>query len=254
MKIIQINAWCGRLSGPLTRFLKAEHPDIICMQEAFDPAAKFFEIFKDQYDFVNEIIGATGLEHQFFTPDWGFEMAGSKIDLGNIILSKFPLSNFQAFHTYGKYHMRSVTNAIANTRVWHACTATLPEGRSLQLANYQGYVAGMDSNGDKTTAKTLKKVREGLEKLEGPLIFCADLNINPDAPALRVLDELGLRNLTVEHNIPTTLSSMHRAPERDRLSVACDYIFVSNGVKVKDFHISDELISDHKALVLEFDI
>ncbi len=88
----------------------------------------------------------------------------------------------------------------------------------------------------------------------GPLIFCGDLNVKPSSPSLKPLNSLGLRNLTTEHHVSTTLSAVHRAPEADRLSVAVDYIFVSPEIKVQNFQVSEELLSDHKALILEFEV
>jgi endonuclease/exonuclease/phosphatase family metal-dependent hydrolase len=34
----------------------------------------------------------------------------------------------------------------------------------------------------------------------------------------------------------------------------CDYVFVSDDVKVKEFYASDRLVSDHAALILDFSL
>jgi endonuclease/exonuclease/phosphatase family metal-dependent hydrolase len=48
------------------------------------------------------------------------------------------------------------------------------------------------------------------------------------------------------------LSSVHRADIRNK--VACDYVFTSTDIKIINFGVSDTLVSDHKALILEFEI
>lgn len=255
MKLIQVNAWLGRLNAPLARFIRAQQPDIVCMQETFAPNPEVIKAFANQYNFVNEIVEAGHFSHKFFTPAWGFTMGGTVINVGNLILSKYPLDNRRSFHTYNHYYVRrQSSDALPNTRVWHACTVQLPKDKTLSIANYQGYLAGANAKGDNTTVQTMQKVRGVLASLARPLIFSGDLNVSTDSPALDTLSDLGLKNLTLAYKVTTTLSSAHRAPDKDRSSVACDYIFVSNEVRVLDFRVSDELVSDHKALILEFDI
>lgn len=254
MKIIQINGWLGRLNAPLARFISEQQADFVCLQEVFAPKTSGMEVFIDQYTFTDELIQQGNFTHNFFVSAWGFEMGGETIDVGNIILSKYPLSQQISFHTHGKYHIKSTTHAIRNTRVWQTCQAALPNGKTLTVSNYQGYLTGASPLGDEVTIQTLEKVREALARLPQPLIFCGDLNITPQSKPIRVLDQLGLTNLTKDYKVQTTLSAAHRAPENDRNSVPCDYIFVSKDVQVNDFRVSEELISDHKALILEFNI
>jgi endonuclease/exonuclease/phosphatase family metal-dependent hydrolase len=252
MKLIQVNGWIGRLSAPLLRLIQEENPDFVCMQEALAPNAQSLEVFKDQYEFSAELITKGAFPHHFFAPAWGIDMGETVLDLGNLILSKHPLTDEVSFHTFGEYHHKTLTKAIRNTRIWQACRATLPAGKSLSVSNYQGYLTVDDPAGDAVTTQTLGKVRDGLDKLPKPLVFCGDLNITPDSEPLKVLEPLGLINLTKAHGVKTTLSEAHRAPQEARESVACDYIFVSPDIKVAHFEVSEKLVSDHKALIVEF--
>ncbi len=256
VKLIQVNGWCGRLNGPLSRFIHHQEPDIICIQEAFAPnTTALVGAFSDQYGYIDEIINVGEFPYNFFAPAWGFEMVGKTIEFGNVILSKFPISDQQSFHTFNRYHVRGkLEDVLKNARIWQACTITLPNSKKLSVANHQAYLSGANPLGDNVSVKAMKKVRDGLAALPHPLIFCGDLNVSPKSPALQVLNELGLKNLTVEHGVQTTLSSAHRASQQDRESVICDYIFVSEDVQVQHFTVSDDAVSDHKALVLEFDM
>lgn len=257
MKLIQINGWLGRLNGPLARFIEEESPDIVCLQETFAPGTKVLPSFKDQYGYIDELIEFGGFKDLFFAPSWAFELGGETIETGLTILSKYKLSDKKHFHTSGEYAVRTLANYPAegamNARVFQSCTAKLPNA-GLYVANHQGYLAGTHARGNETSAEMMKKVRDALAGLPHPLIFCGDLNVGPNTPTLDVLNDLNLRNLTLESGVKTTLSSAHRAPTQDRSSVICDYIFVSKDIKVSKFSVSEEIVSDHKALILEFEI
>jgi endonuclease/exonuclease/phosphatase family metal-dependent hydrolase len=55
-------------------------------------------------------------------------------------------------------------------------------------------------------------------------------------------------NLSAKYRIKSTFNQFNSN------DVVCDYIFVNDFVKVRNFKVSNELVSDHKALILEFDI
>lgn len=256
MKLIQINGWLGRLNGPLERFLLDQQPDFICIQEAFDPESNA-PTFKDQFMYVSEIIKQGHFEHYSFAPAWGFEMIGTKIDTGNIIISKYPLTQQVKIHTNNNYNFRKeLSNSQPNTRVWQACTAEIGNGKNLSISTHQGYLPRLhyEKEDNDITVASMQKAVEGLNKLEHPIIFCGDLNSHPDTPPIKLVEDTGLINLTTKFGAKTTLSPAHRAPKHERDSVVCDYIFVSKDVEVNNFLVSEEVVSDHKALILEFSL
>jgi endonuclease/exonuclease/phosphatase (EEP) superfamily protein YafD len=94
----------------------------------------------------------------------------------------------------------------------------------------------------------MQSVKTMLQKLPTPLIFAGDLNVKSESPVMRVFDDF-LEDLTATHNVGTTLSVLGKVTD-----VACDHILISDDVLVTDFRVADDLISDHKALVMEFEI
>jgi endonuclease/exonuclease/phosphatase family metal-dependent hydrolase len=255
LKIVQINAWLGRLNGPLVRFVAQQSPDILCLQEVLLPAAEDLPPFHDQYGFVEEIQNAANLDNLFFTPAWGFTMSSVKIDVGLAILARHPILNKEQLHISNQYYVtEKVGDYQRNTRAFQSASIELGNGKIISIANYQGYLAGAHASGDETSELLMKKVEESVSDLQPPLIFCGDFNVSPATPTMRVLDSLGLRNLVVENGVSTTLNQAHRAPKSDRNSVVCDYILTSPDIKIKEFTVSEEVVSDHKALILEFEI
>ncbi len=75
--------------------------------------------------------------------------------------------------------------------------------------------------------------------------MCGDLNLSPDSPSLKALNDQ-LANLSVTHGLERTYNQF------SSVDTVCDYIFVNDQVKVDDFRMSEAVISDHKALILEF--
>jgi len=91
----------------------------------------------------------------------------------------------------------------------------------------------------------MKELVQYIKKLEGAVILTGDFNLAPHSKSLEQLNKM-LSNLSVKANLDTTRNQLTYKKE------VCDYIFVNDQVKVKSFEASDELVSDHKALILEF--
>ncbi len=86
-----------------------------------------------------------------------------------------------------------------------------------------------------------------LSSVKTPSVFCGDLNLLPGTESLKKLETLGMRNLIKEFGITSTRSSFYTKPVR-----FADYMFVSDGIEVKDFRVLPDEVSDHLALYLEF--
>jgi endonuclease/exonuclease/phosphatase family metal-dependent hydrolase len=86
-----------------------------------------------------------------------------------------------------------------------------------------------------------------LNSIKGRKILCGDMNLFPDTKSIELIEEAGMRDLTKEYNIKSTRTSYFRLKE-----TVADYIFVSDGVTVKDFKVLPDEVSDHSPLLLEF--
>lgn len=102
--------------------------------------------------------------------------------------------------------------------------------------------------GDEESVKAFRKVAEVVQGYNHePLVMCGDLNLVHAAPAMRALDFL--HDLTDEYHINNTLSGLKYNGQ-----VACDHILVNDQIKVNDFQVLDDLLSDHLALAAEVEI
>jgi endonuclease/exonuclease/phosphatase family metal-dependent hydrolase len=246
VKIIQANAWMGNLMSSLLTFLKQEQPDIICCQEIFStPQSLLFFANHQIHGRLSELFA-----YQFFAPSLSFDVAGSEVQLGNAVYSRWPLENQRTYFTAGAYAPgQTASNLNVNIRNIQLCTIKLPGKQPLTVANHHGYW-DPDPDGNEHTLASMKQAADQLASAEKPLIVCGDFNVHPGAAAMHEFDRLKLHNLTVEYGLDTTLSSASRVTR----PVACDYILASDEVHVSSFKAASELVSDHKALVMEFEL
>ncbi len=76
-----------------------------------------------------------------------------------------------------------------------------------------------------------------------------DFNLLPDTESIRMIsNNLGCLNLIDKYNIKSTRTSLYKKPLR-----FADYVFVSNNIKLKEFKVLPDEISDHSPLFLEIE-
>lgn len=93
-----------------------------------------------------------------------------------------------------------------------------------------------------------QRVKAFLSKFDCSKILCGDFNLWPDTESLKILED-GMRNLVKEYGITSTRSVFF-----DFRNKFADYILVSPDVKINDFNILEETVSDHLAMYLDFEL
>jgi endonuclease/exonuclease/phosphatase family metal-dependent hydrolase len=250
MKIIQINAWKGYLIYSLMDFIAAEKPDILCCQEVLSSSQPnpLFHIFQN----LEDLKKAGEFDFCFFSPTSSFDAFSAKVDIGNAIFSKIPFINQQTVFINDEYDPnQTVLDFRFNITNLQICELQLPNNNNFTVANYHGY-HDFNPLGTATTIACSEKVAEALKPYKKSLLLAGDFNISTKSPAFEPLNSLGLENPITLNEIETTLSMVHRISSVKK--VACDYIMHSSNIKPRNFRIADKVVSDHKALVLEFDL
>jgi endonuclease/exonuclease/phosphatase family metal-dependent hydrolase len=247
LKIIQINTWGGHLLEPLCKFIDSQQPDIICAQEISDAT-----LVNGLFDYLQthaSIKRAGSFDYDFYSPVFSYNLLGTKVRYGNAIYSKLPLLNRREIFIHGTYSdIESIENMQYNTRNLQLCEISLNHA-TITLANHHGF-HDSDPNGTTKSLECMQKVVNELLPYKESLIVSGDLNVLPDSKAFLALNDLGLTNHVTGSNITNTLSSIHKAAP---IEVVCDYILTSKAINTSHFSASEEIISDHKALILDFD-
>ena len=243
MKLIQLNIWGGKLQYQIPAFLNKEQPDIVCMQEVNDLPGPSGALFVT----LDELKEAGNFQHCFMSPTYSSKYMNRTTRYGNAILSRLPFLKTETVFTYGQYKDSfDLTTDDFNVRNFQHAQIEY-RGQIINVLNHHGYLVRESKLGNHETAHQMQLIAAALNSLTGPIILAGDFNLSPHSESIGLLNKQ-LRNLSAEYNLNSTYTSFNKHIE------VCDYIFVSDSIKVKAFHASDEVVSDHKALVLEFDI
>lgn len=94
-----------------------------------------------------------------------------------------------------------------------------------------------------------KIIAEFLQKFDCPKILSGDFNLLPDTESIKIIENSGMRNLVKEYSVTSTRTPVYTKPLK-----FADYIFVSPEIKVNDFRVLPDVVSDHSPLLLDFDL
>ncbi len=244
MKIIQLNIWGGKLGHQIIDFLNRERPDFVCMQEVNDLKGRSGYKF---FGTLDEIKAGAGFAEAFMSASYSSRYMERELEYGNAILSRLPAVETKKIFTRGEYRRHfDITRDDGNIRNLQLVTVRA-EGGLLTILNHHGHHVPDTKAGNDETSRQMKLIADVIDGLDGPVIMCGDFNLAPGSQSLAVINDR-LTNLSIENGLKDTYNRFGTVNE------VCDYIFVNNLVKVRRFAMSDELVSDHNALILEFDL
>lgn len=241
MKLLQANIWGGKLEKQIVELLKAEAADIVCLQEAVSTSGGGAFVVT-----IEQLQELCGYEYAYSSPVFSFGLMGKEAHFGNTILSKLPLTETDTIFTRLQHKANFNFDADDyNVRnLQHACITV--NNHKVHILNHHGHHVRNHKNGNQETLRQCKVIADRLSQLNGPIILCGDFNLAPHSESLEIINRV-MNNLSIEANLATTRTQLTHKKE------VCDYIFVNKDVKVHSFRALDDLVSDHKALVIEFD-
>lgn len=123
----------------------------------------------------------------------------------------------------------------------------LVDGKPLTVINFHGLWNGKGKTDTEDRLNQSRNIINFINSLNSECILCGDFNLLPTTKSLMLFEETGLKNMIKEHNITSTRSSFYQKPEK-----YADYIFISAGLREKDFKVLIDQVSDHLPLYLEF--
>jgi len=243
MKIFQLNVWGGRLGKQVIDLIKREDPDIVCLQEVVHiPGGDGFLI-----EDLEQILEATGFEYFSFNAQFGYNLMNRKARSGLAILSKYPFIEEDAVFTRLKYvDDFDIQDTDYNIRsLQRVSVVDEITGRNIHIINHHGHHVPNHKNGDEETLRQCQMIVNYIKNIGDPVILCGDFNLSPDSESLQLINRI-LINHAKEQGVITT-----RTPLTYKTEV-CDYIFTSPGLRTQSFQVLDDIVSDHKALTLDF--
>lgn len=243
MKILQLNIWGGKLDKQIVSLLEREQADIVCLQEVVSVPGGSTFFFED----LEELQKDAGYNYAYHTASHNFKLMNRTAGWGNAIVSRFPFVETNDLYTYKEatvdFDYLEETDYNTGRALQHAVVDT--ESGPLNILNHHGYHLPSHKNGDDETLRQCGMIADYVKKLEGSVVLCGDFNLVPDSPSIGLINEV-LVNHVKERGVLTTRTPLTHKTE------ACDYIFTSPDIEVKNFQVLDDIASDHKALTIEF--
>lgn len=224
------NIWSGKYLDKVIQTIKAENPDVIGLQEVrVEGGQNIAQVIGDELGYIVTYCKS-------FTTD----RHPTVYDLGNAILSKFPVTSSQCHILSGldKYEKSAVTEPRTLVEVRFETNDT----HYTILNTHLGFA-------EKFGESEVKNYQ--IEKLLPLLsrentILMGDFNSLPDSSVIKNVSEV-LVNTDTHPSLPT-ITDM-KDPEKTKYRI--DYIFTSSNLHPKNFSITPTEASDHCFLTVE---
>lgn len=246
MRLVSLNIDCGSLEKRLMKSIKreAKGTDIFVFQEVT-------ELSKSPFLLVKKVFGGKHIYSKLksLLPDFVAYRSSVYVYFLHSFLGIFIRKNLKVVDKRTFILSKPIKTFGHAVQSKLLCIKLLKNGQSVWICNTHGIlVEGKWRDDTPERIAQSKNLINALSKLKGEKIVCGDLNLESNTKSIRLI-ETRLKNLTREFGIKNTRSSLFKLRKE-----AIDYVFVSSGLKVKDFRIIRDLVSDHRALCLDFTI
>jgi exonuclease III len=260
MRLLSLNVWDGRVKDKLIPFIadSAECTDIFCFQEVLNVSDRDYPEWRRAIGFGDSFAKGTVADGRIFGAMKG-ALAGFRPFLtapyadGGVRLATFVSDRMKPVSSETHPLRVEQRQRVRGRDIWAKpilqCTRIACGRRQYNIVTFHGLWVYRKWHCD--TPRRFEQSRaiiEYISGLKGETVLCGDFNLTPNTKSLRMLEESGLRNLVKEFGIRSTRTKAFWH-SRDLFA---DYIMVSKGIKVEDFGVLDEAVSDHLPLYLDF--
>lgn len=269
MRLISLNAWGGKIWPALGDWAVTAGADILFLQEVIrapDPSPEWL-IYRDPHrelwqraDLFADISQRLPEHQARFAAAARGELEDehgarhmSEHGLGAWIAMPLAITEaFQGFvhgsYRFGGWGEEPVPRTFQLFRICDPATggtATVGHVHGLRDPSGKG-----DTPARRAQAETLAAAVETFMRPGEPVIIGGDFNVLPDSETFGILAEIGLKDLVVTGGHTDTRTSLYPKPQR-----FADYLLVSDAVRVTRFDVpAVPEVSDHRMLILEFDM
>lgn len=256
MRLISLNAWCGRSLHPLMRFFRkwAKSTDVFCLQEVLDSTQEYVDdAHPDEY-VVGSLFEKIQRELTGFWSDFAFFDDNRHRMSQAMFVREGAVTAARAL----RFGDRTVfVPKIAVEKGSAPCTARKlqfakieKDGRMVFIINCHGLWDGPKTDTPDRIAQS-KTIRRFLDEQAWPTVLVGDFNLLPDTESLRILTQ-GMRELVTEYGIASTRTPLYRHYDNPAEPNFADYAIVSPEIVVDDFRVLPDIASDHCPLLLDF--
>lgn len=248
MKLITLNTWGGKVYGELINYLRNHRDvDVFCFQEVLKGGSERTNRgdIKSLYEDISKIL--TDHVGYFSEYEDGSYYGEKSEDLD----FKYGIACF-----IRKDLEQSCTERITlydSERKWGDYNGRFAVGASLALVvsdyavvNVHGLWQGGMKKDSEARLEQSKRIISAANRTNGKKIICGDFNLEPQTESIKIIESLPTKNLIKEYSVASTRTSLYTKDVK-----FADYMFVGDSVKVLDFKVLADEVSDHSPLYLE---
>jgi exonuclease III len=244
MLIISLNIWGGRMGSKILDFFKKyRHTDIFLLQEVFHQATDITAWHEeDRKEMFNEISNILPEHDGFFAPvesdEWGLAIFVKKsINIektGDIFVHRYKNAMIgNDGSTLGR-NLQYISMSKNNTQY--------------TVINFHGLWNGKGKTDTEDRLSQSKKIVDFVKQINQKIIIGGDFNLRPNTESIKMLEEnLNLKNLISEYSISSTRTSLYSKEDK-----FADYMLTSSDLKIEEFKVLEDEVSDHSPLYLKF--
>lgn len=241
MKLITLNIWGGHIRDPLLDFIKRHQDiDIFCFQEVYHNAHRKIstEDRRVSLNIFSELQILLPNHQAFFRPvvnnSFGIGTFVKK-DIDVLAEGEINIHENPNYSGEGPTHPRNLQ--------WIQCRLNQ---QVHSIMNIHGLWNGRGKSDAPERIIQSKKIRRFVDATPFPKIMCGDFNLRPDTKSMAILKQ-GMNDLVELFNVQSTRTSLYPKPEK-----FADYILTSPEIKVQNFAVLPDEVSDHSPLLLDF--
>lgn len=244
MKLISLNTWGGRVHKALLEFFKDNQDiDIFCLQEIYHNAPKpLVEDLGDRLNLLSEIVPLLPSHNLYFKPHV-FDHFG---------LAIFINKNIKVIKEGDIFVFKERKDRLNDFNVNHARNLQFldieTDNGIKTILNFHGLWNGKSKEDTEERMTQASNIAKYIRTISNPCILCGDFNLLPENKSLKIIEDTGMKNLIKEYKITSTRSSHYKKPVK-----FADYALVSNNIKINEFKVLQDEVSDHLAMYIDFD-
>ncbi len=131
------------------------------------------------------------------------------------------------------------------------CTKINSSDGLFTICNIHGAALPGDKLDNSLRLEQSRKIKHTIDREQNKgVILCGDFNLLPTTKSIGILSE-NMQNLIKDFHIERTRSAFSPYFQKPDEQKFADYAFLSPDIKIKDFKVLDDQVSDHLALYIE---
>ncbi|MDR3442313.1 MAG: endonuclease/exonuclease/phosphatase family protein [Legionella sp.] len=241
MKLITLNLWGGHLRNPLLKFIHHHKDiDIFCLQEVYHQARRTIVADDKQLslNIFSDLQKLLPNHYAIFKP-----AVNNVYGIAMLIKNNIDILSEGEINIHQKQHHPGIGENHSRNLQWIECEAN---NQIYSILNVHGLWNGRGKQDTPDRINQSHRIRHFMDSINTPKILCGDFNLRPNTQSMHILEQ-GMNNLISTYKIRSTRTSYYKKEEK-----FADYILTSSEIRVNEFLVLADEVSDHAPLYLDF--